>query len=282
MFKAGYVAIVGLPNAGKSSLVNTLVGEKVAIISSKPQTTRENIIGIVNGDDHQIILVDTPGVHHSKNALDKVMMKNGRRAVSGVDLIVYLLDGTKQPDQEEIEYIDHLPEPKIVVKTKIDLKEQKNFKNDIEVSSRTGENIDKLKAMILSYLPTYEQEHYIYDKDFYTDKSVKFLIAEEIREKALNLLRAEVPHGIAVEIIRFYEEEKVVYIDADIVCENERHKGMIIGKGGQTLKKIGSEARNFAEHLLDKKVMLKLFVKVEKNWRDNPNKIKSLGLNGWM
>ena len=204
MFKAGYVAIVGLPNAGKSSLVNTLVGEKVAIISSKPQTTRENIIGIVNGEDHQIILVDTPGVHHSKNALDKVMMKNVRSAVSGVDLIVYLLDGTKQPDQEEIEYIDHLPEPKIVVKTKIDLKEQKNFKNDIEVSSRTGENIDKLKAMILSYLPTYEQEHYIYDKDFYTDKSIKFLIAEEIREKALNLLRAEVPHGIAVEIIRFY------------------------------------------------------------------------------
>lgn len=280
MFKAGYVAIVGLPNAGKSSLVNTLVGEKVAIISSKPQTTRENIIGIVNGDDHQIILVDTPGVHHSKNALDKVMMKNVRSAVSGVDLIVYLLDGTKQPDQEEIEYIDHLPEPKITVKTKIDLKEQKNFKNDIEVSSRTGENVDKLKAMILSYLPTYEQEHYIYDKDFYTDKSIKFLIAEEIREKALNLLRAEVPHGIAVEIIRFYEEEKVVYIDADIVCENERHKGMIIGKGGQTLKKIGSEARNFAEHLLGKKVMLKLFVKVEKNWRDNPNKIKSLGLNG--
>lgn len=282
MFKAGYVAIVGLPNAGKSSLVNTLVGEKVAIISSKPQTTRENIIGIVNGEDYQIILVDTPGVHHSKNALDKVMMKNVRSAVSGVDLVVYLLDGTKQPDQEEIEYIDHLPEPKIVVKTKIDLKEQKNFKNDIEVSSRTGENIDKLKAMILSYLPTYEQEHYIYDKDFYTDKSVKFLIAEEIREKALNLLRAEVPHGIAVEIIRFYEEEKVVYIDADIVCENERHKGMIIGKGGQTLKKIGSDARNFAEQLLGKKVMLKLFVKVEKNWRDNPNKIKSLGLNGWM
>lgn len=280
MFKAGYVAIVGLPNAGKSSLVNTLVGEKVAIISSKPQTTRENIIGIVNGEDYQIILVDTPGVHHSKNALDKVMMKNVRSAVSGVDLIVYLLDGTKQPDQEEIEYIDHLPEPKIVVKTKIDLKEQKNFKNDIEVSSRTGENIDKLKAMILSYLPTYKQEHYIYDKDFYTDKSIKFLIAEEIREKALNLLRAEVPHGIAVEIIRFYEEEKVVYIDADIVCENERHKGMIIGKGGQTLKKIGSDARNFAEQLLDKKVMLKLFVKVEKNWRDNPNKIKSLGLNG--
>ena len=282
MFKAGYVAIVGLPNAGKSSLVNTLVGEKVAIISSKPQTTRENIIGIVNGEDYQIILVDTPGVHHSKNALDKVMMKNVRSAVSGVDLVVYLLDGTKQPDQEEIEYIDHLPEPKIVVKTKIDLKEQKNFKNDIEVSSRTGENIDKLEAMILSYLPTYEQEHYIYDKDFYTDKSIKFLIAEEIREKALNLLRAEVPHGIAVEIIRFYEEEKVVYTDADIVCENERHKGMIIGKGGQTLKKIGSDARNFAEQLLDKKVMLKLFVKVEKNWRDNPNKIKSLGLNGWM
>lgn len=277
MFKAGFVAVVGLPNAGKSSLVNALVGQKVAIISSKPQTTRDNILGIINGDDYQIVLVDTPGVHHSKNALDKAMMKNVRSAVNGVDLILYLIDGTTLPSEEERQYIEHLTLPTKVIKTKIDLKNLKNFNCDLEVSSRTGENIDKLKQLILEYMPSYNEEHYIYDKDYYTDKSVKFLIAEEIREKALNILHQEVPHGIAVEIIRFYEEESIIHIDADIICENDRHKGMIIGKGGQVLKKIGMEARLFAEQLLDKKVMLKIFVRVEKDWRNKPDKIKSLG-----
>ena len=266
-----------MPNAGKSSLVNALVGQKVAIISSKPQTTRDNILGIINGDGYQIVLVDTPGVHHSKNALDKAMMKNVRSAVNGVDLILYLIDGTTLPSEEERQYIEHLTLPTKVIKTKIDLKNLKNFDCDLEVSSRTGENIDKLKQLILEYMPSYNEEHYIYDKDYYTDKSVKFLIAEEIREKALNILHQEVPHGIAVEIIRFYEEESIIHIDADIICENDRHKGMIIGKGGQVLKKIGMEARLFAEQLLDKKVMLKIFVRVEKDWRNKPDKIKSLG-----
>ena len=277
MFKAGFVALVGKPNAGKSSLVNALVGEKVAIISAKPQTTRDNILGIVNGDNFQIVLVDTPGVHHSKNSLDKVMMKNVRSAVSGVDLILYLIDGTKTPDQEEIDYINHLQIETIVVRTKIDLKGQKEFDSDFEVSAMTGKNIFELKELILSKLPSYEEEHYIYDPDYYTDKSVKFLIAEEIREKALNLLHQEIPHGIAVEIIRFNETENIVGIDADIVCEQERHKGMIIGKGGTVLKKIGSEARAHAEQLLGKKVVLKLFVKVETDWRNKPQKIKNLG-----
>lgn len=277
MFKAGYVAIVGRANAGKSSLVNALVGEKVAIISSKPQTTRDNILGIVNGDNYQIVLVDTPGIHHSKNVLDKQMMKNVRSAVNGVDLILYLIDGTTSPDEEEREYIAHLQLPTKVVKTKIDLKNIKDFDCDIEISSRTGQNIDKLKELILQNLPEYDKPHYIFDKDYYTDKSVKFLIAEEIREKALNTLHQEIPHGIAVEIIRFYEEENIVYIDADIVCENERHKGMIIGKNGQVLKQIGSQTRQFAEELLDKKIMLKIFVKVEKDWRNKPDKIKALG-----
>lgn len=277
MFKAGFVAVVGLPNAGKSSLVNALVGQKVAIISSKPQTTRDNILGIINGDGYQIVLVDTPGVHHSKNALDKAMMKNVRSAVNGVDLILYLIDGTTLPSEEERQYIEHLTLPTKVIKTKIDLKNLKNFDCDLGVSSRTGENIDKLKQLILEYMPSYNEEHYIYDKDYYTDKSVKFLIAEEIREKALNILHQEVPHGIAVEIIRFYEEESIIHIDADIICENDRHKGMIIGKGGQVLKKIGMEARLFAEQLLDKKVMLKIFVRVEKDWRNKPDKIKSFG-----
>ena len=277
MFKAGYVALVGLPNAEKSSLTNTLDREKVAIISSKPQTTRDNILGIVNGKDYQIVLVDTPGIHHSKNALDKTMMKNVRAAVNGVDLILYLIDGTTLPTEEEKEYINHLEIPTKIVKTKIDKKNLKTFDCDIEVSSYTGENIEKLKSMILEYLPEYKENHYIFDKNYYTDKSVKFLIAEEIREKALNILHQEVPHGVAVEIIRFNEEGNIVQIDADLICENDRHKGMIIGAGGQTLKKIGSFAREQAEKLLGKKVMLKIFVRVEKDWRNKPEKVKSLG-----
>ena len=281
MFKAGYVALVGQPNAGKSSLTNALVGEKVAIISPKPQTTRDNIIGIVTTDDYQIVLVDTPGIHHSKNALDKAMMKNVRSAVSGVDLVLYLIDGTTQPSEEEQEYIQHLKEKVedrvLVIKTKCDLKKLKSFECDMEISALTGQNIDKLKQKMLEFLPEYSEKHYIYDKDYYTDKSVKFLISEEIREKALNILHQEVPHGIAVEIIRFNENKDIVYIDADLVCENDRHKGMIIGKGGLTLKKIGSDAREYTEKLLGKKVMLKIFVKVEKDWRNKPEKIKSLG-----
>lgn len=276
-FKAGYVALVGKPNAGKSSLVNALVGEKVAIISSKPQTTRENILGVLTREDGQIVFVDTPGIHHTKNALSKAMMKNVRSAVSGVDLVLYLIDGTTIPDDEQIEYIQHLGENKIIVKSKIDLKNQKDFECDIKISSHTGENLDNLLNMIFDRLPEYDQPTYLFEPEYYTDKSVKFIIAEEIREKALNLLNQEVPHGIAVEIIKFDEREDIVYIDADIICEQERHKGMVIGKGGQVLKTMGSQTREFAQRLLDKKVMLKLFVKVEKDWRNKPEKVKHLG-----
>ncbi|MBP3344977.1 MAG: GTPase Era [Clostridia bacterium] len=277
MFKTGYVALVGKPNAGKSSLVNALVGEKVAIISNKPQTTRDNILGILTRDDCQIVFVDTPGVHHSKNLLDKAMMKNVRSALAGVDLVLYLIDGTTSPDSEELEYIDHIEGDKLVIKTKTDLAKQNEFDCDLQISSKTGDNLDKLMEKILEFMPEYEQPYYIYPADYYTDKSVKFLIAEEIREKALELLNQEVPHGVAVEIIRFFEEEDIVYIDADIICEQERHKGMIIGKGGAVLKEIGSRARKFASEILGKKVMLKLFVKVEKDWRNKPQKVKNLG-----
>ena len=277
MFVAGYVAIVGRANAGKSSLINAIVGEKVAIISKKPQTTRDNILGILNRKDCQIIFVDTPGVHHSKNSLDKVMMKNVRSAIAGVDLILYLLDGSKELDDEEKDYINHLQGNKIIVRTKCDLKNQKDFESDLQISSLTGENLDKLIENIKKYLPSYSKPYYIYPKDEYTDKSIKFLIAEEIRENALNNLEREIPHGIAVEVIKFDEQNDVVFIDCDIVCEQESHKGIIIGKGGTMLKKIGTNARKFAEELLGKKVMLKIFVKVEKDWRNKPQKIKNLG-----
>ncbi len=280
MVKCGYVAIVGRPNAGKSTLVNTLVGEKVAIVSSKPQTTRDNIIGIMNGEGYQAVLVDTPGVHHSKNKLDKYMMKNLRSAISGVDIIIYLIDGSKESDEEEREYITKLRSlglPLIVVKTKADKPVNCNEKEDIKISSLTGEGIKDLKDRIIDALPT--REGYIYDQDYYTDKSVKFLIAEAIREACLNMFRQEIPHGIAVEITRFDERDCLAIIEADIVCEAERHKGIIIGKGGNNLKLIGQKARQYAEEILDGKVLLKLFVRVEEDWRDNPNKLKGLGFN---
>ena len=277
MFNAGYVAIIGRANAGKSSLLNAIIGEKVAIISKKPQTTRDNILGILTKKDCQIVFVDTPGVHHSKNSLDKVMMKNVRSAIAGVDLILYLLDGSKVLDDEEKDYIDHLTGNKLIVRTKSDLPNQKEFFSDIQVSSLTGENLDNLIEKIKGALPAYPKPYYLYPQDEYTDKSVKFLIAEEARENALNFLEREIPHGIAVEIIRFDERDEVVFIDCDIICEQESHKGIIIGNGGKMLKKIGINTRKFAEELLGKKVMLKLFVKVEKDWRNKPQKIKNLG-----
>ena len=277
MYSFGYVAIIGKTNAGKSSLVNALVGEKVAIVTKRPQTTRDNILGILNGENYQVVLVDTPGVHHSKNKLDKKMMKNVRNAISGVDLILYLADGSKIMDQEEIEYFQHLPQPKVLVKTKIDKKELKNFACDFEVSSFTGQGLIELKNFIIDKMPKSDEKNFAFDQDYYTDKSVKFLIAEEIRQNALNLLNDEIPHGIAVVIEKFDEKSEIVVIEAAIIVEQERHKGIVIGKGGQMLKKIGQQTRAFAEELLDQKVLLKLFVKVDKDWRNKDKSLKDFG-----
>lgn len=276
MYSFGYVAVVGRPNAGKSSLVNALVGEKVAIVSAKPQTTRDNILGVMNGEKFQVVFVDTPGVHRSKNQLDRSMMKNVRSAIAGVDLILYLVDGTKEFDQEEQDYFNHLQGEKVLVKTKID-KKVKDFPCDFEISSLTGKNLDILKEYIIKKLPKSKEKNFLFDSDDYTDRSVKFLIGEQIREEALKILDQEVPHGIAVEIIKFDEKENLVTIEADIVCEQSRHKGIVIGKGGKNLKIIGQNTRLYAEDLLGKKVMLSLFVKVEENWRNKPNKLKNLG-----
>lgn len=275
--KCGYIALVGRPNAGKSTLINALIGEKVAIVSSKPQTTRENIIGILNGKDYQAIIVDTPGVHHSKNALDKFMMKNVRSALAGVNLIVYLLDGGKQPDEEEKAYIEKLKAeqvPIIVTKTKIDKPCRCDYQVDHELSSRSGEGVEELKAKMIAHLP---QAPYIYPRDYYTDKSVKFIIAEQLREQCLNTFKQEVPHGIAINIVRFQEKNDITIIEAEIICEKVQHKGIIIGRQGKNLKEIGQNVRLFAEQLLSVKVLLKLFVKVEEGWREKQNILKELG-----
>lgn len=265
--KCGYVAVLGQPNAGKSSLINFLVGEEVAIVSHRRQTTRNSILGILNGKDFQIIFIDTPGIHHSKNQLDKFMMKNVRSAVAGADVVVYLFDGSKTMQDEEIEYIESLKtksEQLILVKTKSDKKQEELMNSDFEISVVSGQNIDALKSKIIELLPEREP---IYDEELYTDKSVSFMICEKVRGFLLNNIDKEIPHGVAVVVEKFEDCNNIVKIDVDIICEREQHKGIIIGKNGVVLKRLGQEVRQYIEALLDKKCLLKLFVKVDKDWR---------------
>lgn len=266
--KCGYVAVLGRPNAGKSSLVNYLVGEEVAIVSHRKQTTRNSIIGIRNGEDYQMIFVDTPGVHHSKNNLDKFMMKNVRSAIAGADVVLYLFDGSLEMDDEEKDYIEMLKtkcENLVLVKTKADKKQLEQTVEAIDVSVENGQKIDILLKKIVELLP---ERAAVYDEELYTDKSISFLVAEKIRGYLLNNIDKEIPHGVAVVITSFEERETLVKIEADIICEREQHKGIIIGKGGSVLKDLGQEARKYVEELLGVKCMLKLFVKVDKDWRN--------------
>ena len=279
MFKFGYVAVLGKPNAGKSTLVNALVGEKVAIVSNKPQTTRDNIVGIMSGKDFQIAFLDTPGIHKSASFLDKFMMKNVRTAKSSADVVLYLIDGSKQIDFQEIESIKKMKADGlnvVVAKSKCDKTSKNDYVADVSFSSATGENLDKLVSLLVEKLPKAKKP--LFSKDEYTDKPLKFFAAEFVREAALKVLDKEVPHGIAVEITKF-EEGRLVKVDADIVCAKNSHKGIVIGKGGKTLKKIGSLAREALEEFLNKKVVLKIFVKVEEDWQNRPNKLTSLGYN---
>ena len=265
--RCGYVAVLGQPNAGKSSLVNFIVGEEVAIVSHRRQTTRNSILGIKNGKDYQIIFVDTPGIHHSANKLDKFMSKNVRNAVATADVALYLFDGTKPLEDEEREYIEMLKgkcENVVLVQTKADKKQLDFDLEAVKISVKTGQNIDSLTNFVSRLLPEREA---IYDKDLYTDKNINFLIAEKVRGILLNNIDKEVPHGVAVVITKFVELESIAKIDIDIVCEREQHKGIIIGKGGKVLKEVGKQTRIFAEDLLDKKVNINLFVKVDKDWR---------------
>ncbi len=265
--KCGYVAVLGKPNAGKSSLVNALVGEEVAIVSHRRQTTRNSILGIRNGEGYQIIFIDTPGIHHSENKLDKFMMKNVRSAIASADVVLYLFDGTKPLEQEEIDYMKMLQEKcekLIFVKTKADKKQQDFQVDALSISVQNGQNMQTILEKIVEMLP---QQNAIYDEEQYTDKSVNFLIAEKVRGFLLNNIDKEIPHGVAVVVTRFFEEENLVNVDVEIVCEREQHKGIIIGKGGNMLKKLGAETRAYIEDLLQKKCMLKLFVKVDSNWR---------------
>lgn len=291
MKKSGYVSIIGKTNAGKSTLLNKLIGQKVSIVSPKKQTTRENILGILTKDNYQIIFVDTPGIHKSKNALDKAMNKEVRAASEGVDAIIYMIDITKKIDDEEINYLKKLIDknseidektqkkslltPIFIVLSKIDATSmeksysevqklnQLDFVEILPISTFKNKNLDLLLNKIIEVLP--EVEYFNYEEDEITDKSVKFLVSEIIREKTLYLLDEEIPHGIAVVITTFDEENGEIC--ADIVCERESHKRIIVGHNGEMIKKIGMNARKEIEYLLDRKINLKLFVRVEKDWR---------------
>ena len=293
-YKFGYVAVLGRPNAGKSTLINSLVKNKVAIVSPKPQTTRNNILGILTEENYQIVFVDTPGIHKSKNALDKFMMKNVRSAIGGADVMVYLFDCTKKLSSDELEYIKNLKQKNegklIVVLSKIDLVQKSNLlpllaklgeireiDDIIPLSSVKNQNTKELIDAILNYLPTSAQKNFAYDEDYYTDKSLKFIVSELIREKALLSLNQEIPHGITVNIVKFEEKPNLVVIEADIVCEKDSHKSIIIGKHGSMLKNIGQSARVDIQNLVDKKVLLQLFVKTKKNWRESTNFLTEFG-----
>lgn len=265
--RCGYVAVLGQPNAGKSSLVNYIVGEEVAVVSHRRQTTRNSILGIKTEKDFQIVFIDTPGIHHSENKLDRFMMKNVRSAVASADVILYLFDGTKPLLDEEREYIEMLKsknENVFLVQTKADKTQIKFDLPATQVSTKTGLNIDKLIKEVVKKLP---ERPLIYDEELYTDKSVSFLVAEKIRGFLLNNIDEEIPHGVAIVVENFVELDDIVKIDVTIVCERDQHKGIVIGKGGSTLKKLGQETRKYVEELLQKKCVIKLFVKVDKDWR---------------
>lgn len=291
MFKFGYVGVVGNTNAGKSTLVNALVGEKVSIVSPKKQTTRNNIMGILTKDNYQLVFVDTPGLHRSKNKLDRYMMKNVRNVVAGVDVILYVVDGTRFKEEEN-DYIKKLTDtaPTIVGISKVDagsyekiypimssLGKNKDIKAIIPFSSYKNRNLDEVIKEILKILPEQDTKNFEFDEDMYTDKSVRFMTAEIIREKALLLLNEELPHGLAINVTKFDEQENIAYIDVDIICERESHKSIVIGKHGSKIKEIATRARADIEEMLGKKVMLECFVKVRKNWRDVESEIEDLG-----
>lgn len=267
--KCGYVAVLGRPNAGKSSLINKIVGEDVAIVTKRQQTTRNNILGILTQRNYQIIFIDTPGIHHSKNKLDKYMMKNVRSAIGSSDVVVYLIDASHEVDEEELDYIKMLKskaENLIVVLNKIDKKLVAKVDADLKISVQEDINIDKLVEKIVNLLPEREM---LYSEDEFTDKSINFLICEHIRGILLSRLDNEIPHGVAVVVDSENETKDKVYIDISIIVEKDRHKGIIIGKKGELIKEVGIRAREYAESLFSKQVVMHLFVKVDENWRDN-------------
>ena len=291
-FKSGFVAVIGMPNVGKSTLVNALIKKKVSIVTPKPQTTRNKIMAVLNTPNRQIIFVDTPGIHKATNNLDKFMDKSINTATEDVDLILLMVDGTKvlydQVKMLEKKYKNSRV-PKFLVINKIDvadkakialeidrIKDEVDVKEIVFISAKTRKNFDILLNLIDPYLT--DTIHY-FDETSYTDKSQKFLISEIIREKALYLIQEEIPHGIGIAIDNVEKDGNLTTINATIFCEKPSHKAIIIGKNGSMLKDIGKRAREEMEKIFKTKIYLDLWVKVKENWKNSPSVLTQIGYN---
>ena len=294
-FKSGFVTIIGRPNVGKSTLMNHLIGQKIAITSNKPQTTRNRIQTVYTDKERgQIVFLDTPGIHQAKNKLGEYMVNAAERTLGEVDVILWLVEPSNfigAGEQHIIKQLKKVSTPVILVINKVDTVKRErilefidtyrkvyDFAEIIPASALRGQNMDTVLDMIFKYLPYGPQ---FYDEDVVTDQPERAIVAEIIREKALHALDDEIPHGIAVYIDRMRERRgtRIIDIDATIVCERDSHKGIVIGKGGAMLKKIGTNARYEIERLIDTQVNLKLWVKVKKDWRDSDSLIKNFGYN---
>lgn len=291
-FKSGFIAIVGRPNAGKSTILNRLVGAKIAITTAKPQTTRNQILGILNGEDYQMVFVDTPGVHRSKTRLGDYMNHAAIGAIDSVDAALLMADATKGFGPAEERIIAELTAkkiPAVLGLNKIDrmtreallpqiaaFSEKFAFTAIVPLSAKTGDGAEILLEELKKFLipgPMY------YPEDMITDKTEREIMAEFIREKLLSYLDQEIPHGTAVEIMEMKDEKKICRISADIVCEKASHKSIIIGKGGAMLKRVGTAAREEAEEFFGKKIYLQLFVKVKDDWRNSNFMLRNLGFS---
>ncbi len=289
-YKAGFAALIGRPNVGKSTLMNRLIGQKIAITSDKPQTTRNRIQTVYTSEEGQIVFLDTPGIHKAKNRLGDYMVTIAKRTLSEVDVVLWLVEASTfvgPGDKHIAEQLKSLKVPLILVINKSDTvkrddllqiitiyKDLCDFTEVIPVSALKGHNTDTLIDLIMRYLPYGEP---FYDEDTVTDQPERQIVAELVREKALKCLDDEIPHGIAVTIESMKYRKKIVDIEATIICERESHKGIVIGKQGAMLKKIGSAARYEIERLLEMQVNLKLWVKVKKDWRDSDLLLKNFG-----
>ena len=290
-FRSGYVALVGRPNVGKSTIMNRMIGQKISITSRRPQTTRHRILGIKTDDDVQIVFVDTPGLHAKQpRAMNRYLNRAATDSLKDVDVVVFVVDSTRWHDDDEwiLEKLKHLSCPVIVAINKIDritdkaallpfmqeVAERGDFSAIIPVCARRGDHLDELEAAICGYLPVSTP---FYPEDQITDRSERFLAAELVREKLFRKLGEEIPYGLTVEIERFKEEEKVLHIHALIWVEKSSHKPIVIGRKGALLKAVGKEAREDMQKTFGQKVFLQLWVKVKEGWADNDRALRSLG-----
>lgn len=293
MKRTGFIAIVGRPNVGKSTLLNRILGEKIAIVSAKPQTTRNRILGIETRGEDQFVFIDTPGIFQSKNSLGDWMVKTANSAMHDCDAVVLVADAGFQPGDVEEKIMAELKRsglPALLALNKVDLCRCEqiaqtiaayaalhSFDAVVPISAKNGKGVDELMEECGKFL---HEDEWIFEEDMITDQSQRQMASEIIREKVLRTVDREVPHGIAVVIEEYREEETLTSIRAEIYCEKESHKGILVGKNGETLKRIGSYARQDLEKLLGTKVYLNLWVKVRENWRDSQRDVQGFGYKG--